>query len=65
MDYRYGKGKPRAELNLALKLLQALDLQLQLQRIESVEGLSTAKTQADKAAAEAKIQELAKAFDFL
>lgn len=62
------KGKPRAELALALKLLQALDLQLQLETIESIEsvgGLSTAKTQEDKATGEAKIQELAKAFDFL
>ena len=56
------KGKPRAELELALKLLQTLDLQLQLKTQKTP---SVTNTKIDAKAGEAKIQALAKAFDFL
>lgn len=56
------KGKPRAELELALKLLQTLDLQLQLKTQKTP---SVTNTKIDAEAGEAKIQALAKAFDFL
>lgn len=56
------KGKPRAELELALKLLQTLDLQLQLKTQKTP---SVTNTKIDAEAGEAKIQALAEAFDFL
>lgn len=55
------KGKPRAELELALKLLQTLGMQLQLKTAKT-EGVSV---NVDAAAGAAKIQALAEAFDFL
>lgn len=56
------KGKPRAELALTLALLQVLGVQLEA----SFSCASSTKTHSvDSTAGEAKIQELAQAFDFL
>lgn len=54
------KGKPRAELGMALALLEVLGISLQVKRARQ-----KAKVAVDTQTGEAQIQELAAAFDFL
>lgn len=58
------KGKPRAELELALALLQALGIELQV-KMASGRSAQQKGAEGDAVAGEDKIKALAEAFDFL